>query len=109
MGYEWFDDIDAIAYHFEECVEVAAKAHGALLGMAPSAGDALRTHLRNRTTNRKPLLLITECETVKRADVEEATNLAAEAAVLNATSRDSQHVTREDVEAALKTATYPFN
>ncbi|MFT7625698.1 MAG: hypothetical protein ACI9WU_004889, partial [Myxococcota bacterium] len=53
--------------------------------------------------------LITECETVKRSDVEESTNLAAEAAVINATTRHSQHVTRQDVEAALKSATYPFN
>jgi histone H3/H4 len=107
MAYDWYDEIDQLVYHFESCVESAASSRS-MLGMAPSAGDEARSRLRSVAAGLSPLQLIEEVESVTRSDVKDAAKALAEAAVDIASARGSRHVTREDVSAAISSASYPF-
>ena len=99
MGYEWYDQIDQIVWDLESMIESACS--GKMLGMAPSAGDEARARLRRNASALAPLALMDECEKLKRADVTEASESLAQAAVERALGRGSRHVTREDVGAAI--------
>lgn len=109
MGYEWFDQIDAVVWDLEAMIERATSKH-TMLGMAPSAGDEARARLRRIAAGLAPLALIDECETLKKSDVTEASEALAAAAVENAVGRGSRHVTREDVGAAIDAGVaYPYS
>ena len=108
MAYDWYDEIDQVVWHFESCVEAAARDRG-MLGMAPSAGDEARAILRRIAGALSPRELIDEVEGVSRDDVKSAAAALANGAVDKADARGSRHVTREDVSAALPdVGAYPF-
>lgn len=111
MAYEWYDSIDSIVYHLEDCINAAASAHSSMLGVAPSAGDEARARLRKNASSKAPLALINEVEDMKLSEsaVREASEAIATAAVNAAVDRGSRHITREDVGAAIvETGAYPY-
>ncbi len=109
MAYEWFNNIDQVIWHFEECVERAAGSHRAMLGMAPSAGDEARARLRKLAQSGRPLEMIKDVEDLNESDVRDTSESLAAAAVEHAADRGSRHVTREDVAAAIDSGgAYPY-
>ena len=108
MAYDWYDDIDRLAWSFEDEVRQATSDRPESLGMAPSAGDALRSQLR-RVASVAPLQLVEEAQSTRREEVETALTAIAVASVENAIRRASRHITREDVEQAIQSiGQYPF-
>ncbi len=109
MGYEWFDRIDQVVWELEAMIESATQQH-TMLGMAPSAGDEARACLRRIAGAVNPLALIEECEDVQKSGVSATNEALATAAVDNAVSRGSRHVTREDVASAISAGIeYPYS
>ena len=108
MAYDWYDDIDRLGWDFEDKVQQATASHGHSLGMAPSAGDEVRTILRSIAAV-PPSQLIDEAATTSRTEVDAAIEALAIAAVEAAMLRSSRHVTRDDVRTATtKAGVYPL-
>jgi hypothetical protein len=109
MAFEWYDQIDRIVWHLEECVQQAAQKKNDMLGMAPSAGDEARARLRAVAAAKPPLELIAQVDGLSESDVQAVTQTIAVAAVDLAADRGSMHVTREDLAAAVhECGTYPY-
>lgn len=107
MGFEWFNEIDRVVWHFEAVVERLAGEN--MLGMAPSAGDEARATLRRRSSaDGSPLKMLDDVEGLSEADVNATAEALAEGAVEAALARNSRHVTREDVKTALNSSSYPW-
>ena len=107
MAYDWYDDIDRLGWLFEDEVRQATSDRPESLGMAPSAGDELRATLK-QVAAVPPLQLVSEAETTNRAEVDAMLTAIAIAAVEAAVARVSRHITREDVQTAVrKVGGYP--
>jgi hypothetical protein len=109
MGFEWFNQIDRIVWDLEAQIEsLIFQSHPDMIGMAPSAGDEVRTVLRQNASRMDPTDRTAETETISESEVSEATQSLAEAVVAHATDRTSRHVTREDIAAVIASQPYPF-
>ena len=108
MAYDWYDDIDRLGWNFEDEVQQATADQRHSLGMAPSAGDEVRAVLR-QVASVAPSQLVEEASHTNRSDVDASITSIAIAAVEAAIARGSRHVTREDVQAAVrKVGVYPL-
>ncbi len=109
MSYEWYNQIDRLARYAESKIDDCVRSdYPDMLGAAPSAMDAIRSHLRTKAGSRSPSALLEECETLNESDVFSQLDTLAQEATACAHDRNAEHVSRADIQAVINSLNYPF-
>ena len=109
MSYEWYNQIDRLARYAESKIDDCVRSdYPDMLGAAPSAMDAIRSHLRAQAASRSPNALLEQCESLNESDVLSQLDRLAKEATASAHDRSAEHVSRADVQAVFSTLNYPF-